>query len=53
METCSVSCKRYTSNQNSSARKNKRNRLMILSNVLFVARKNGLLLKNKERHSFA
>ena len=51
METHCISCKRYNANENSNALKTKQNRLMLLSNVLFVLRKNQLLstfVKNQE-----
>ena len=40
METYYVSCKKYTTNKNSSVRKAKQNRLMVLSNCDGFARKN-------------
>ena len=40
METYCVNCKKYTANPNSNVRKAKQNRLMLVSIVLFVARKN-------------
>ena len=43
METYCLSCKRFIANKNTSVRKTKPNRLMLLGNVLFVARKNRLL----------
>ena len=43
METYCVSCKKYTSNENSNARKTNQNRLMFLSNCEINARKNRLL----------
>ena len=48
METYCVSCKTYNANENSSVRKTKQSRLMILSFVLFMVRKNKLLLKARE-----
>ena len=48
MEIYCVSCKKYTANENSSVRKTKQKRLMLLANVLFVARKNQLLLRIKK-----
>ena len=38
-----VCCKKYTENEKSNVRKTKQNRLMLLSIVLFMARKNWLL----------
>ena len=35
-----VGCRKNTENKNSSVRKNKQNKLILLSIVLFVARKN-------------
>ena len=45
-----ISCKKYTANKNSSVRKTKQNRLMLLSNSAIGAigaRENQLLLKIK------
>ena len=42
METDCVSCKKKTANKNSSVRKSKQNRLMLLSNCTFI--------KNQELH---
>ena len=39
METCSVSCKENTANENSSVRKTKQNRLMFLSNCAVCGKK--------------
>ena len=48
METYCVSCRKYNSNQNSSVRKTKQNRLMLLSNCAICdKKKNQLLLKIK------
>ena len=40
MKKYCVSCKKCTANPNSNVRKTKKNRLMFVSIVLFVARKN-------------
>ena len=47
METYCVSCKKYTANKNSSVRKTKQNRLMLLSNCPLCGKKNRHLLKTK------
>ena len=39
METCCVSCKKYTGNDNSNVRKIKQNRLMLLSNCAVCGKK--------------
>ena len=46
METYCVSCKKYTANENSSVRKTKQNRLMLLSNCNICGKK-----KSKEEMS--
>ena len=48
METYRVSCKKKTANKNSSVRKTKQNRLMILSNCAVCGKKKSTFLKNKE-----
>ena len=52
METYCVSCKKYTANENSSVRKTKHNRLMLLSNCAICGKKNSTFIKNKEFHNF-
>ena len=47
MEIYRVSCKKYTSNKNSSFRKTKQNRLMILSNCAVCGKKNSTFIKIK------
>ena len=47
-----TSCKKNTANENSSVRKTRQNRLMILSNYAVVAWKNLTFIKNKEVHNF-
>ena len=47
MKNYCVSCKKNTANKNLSVRKTKKNRLMLLSNCAFVARKKKLSLKIK------
>ena len=52
METYCVSCKKYTENKNSSARKTKQNRLiMLLSNCTICGMKKSTFIKNKELHN--
>ena len=52
METYCVNCKKYTANENSSVRKIRQNRLLLLSNCAVCGKKNQLLQKNKELHNF-
>ena len=52
METCCVSCKKYTENENSNVRKIKQNRLMLLSNCDVCDKKKSTFIKNKEIHIF-
>ena len=48
MKTYCLSCKKFTANENSSVRKAKQNRLMILLKYGFRATKNQRLLKLKK-----
>ena len=48
MKTYCVSGKKYTANENSSFRKTKQNRLMILSNCGVCGKKKSTFIKNKE-----
>ena len=48
METSCVSCKKYTSNKNSSVRKTNQKGIMVLSNCALWQEKNQLLLKTKK-----
>ena len=52
METHYVSCKKYTANENSSVRKIKKNRLMLLSNCAICGKKKLTFIKNQELHTF-
>ena len=52
IETCCISCKKYTANKNSSIRKTKQNRLMPLSNYLFCGNKNSTFIKSGKLHIF-
>ena len=47
METYCISRKKYTANENSSARKPKQNRLMLLSNCAICGKKS-TFIKNQE-----
>ena len=47
METYCVSCKQYTANENSSVKKAKQNRLMLLSNYYICGNKKSTFIKNK------
>ena len=51
METYCVSCKN-TVNENSSVRKTKQTRLMLLSNFAVCGKKKSTFIKNKELHNF-
>ena len=46
METYCVSCKKYTANENSSVRKTKQNKLMLLSNYAICDKKKTTFIKN-------
>ena len=48
MKTYCVSCKKNTINENSSVRKTKQNRLMLLSNCAVCDKKKSTFIKNKE-----
>ena len=48
METYCVSCKKYNTNENSSVRKTKQNRLMLLSNCDVFGKKKSSFTKNQE-----
>ena len=48
METYCVICKRNTANENSSVRKTKQNRLILLSNWGVCGKKKSTVLKNQE-----
>ena len=52
METYCVSCKTYTTNENSSVRKTKQNRLMLLSNCAVCGQKKSTFIRNQELHNF-
>ena len=52
MKTYCVNCKKYTANENSSVRKTKQNRLMLLSNCAICGKKKSTFIKNKEFHNF-
>ena len=48
MGTYCVSCKKNTANENSSVRKTKQNRLMILSSCAIYGKKKSTFITNKE-----
>ena len=52
METYCVSCEKYPANANSSIKKTKQNRLMLLSNCAVCGKKKSTFIKNKELHNF-
>ena len=47
-----LSCKKNTEKENSSVRKTKQNRLMLLSNCAACGKKKSTFIKNKELHNF-
>ena len=51
METYCVSCKKCTVSENSSVRKTKQNRLMLLSNCAISGKRKSTFMKNKELHN--
>ena len=48
MEIYCVSCKKYTPNENSSVRKTKQKKLMLLANCAVCGKKKSTFIKNKE-----
>ena len=52
METCCVSCQKYTENENSNDTKTKKSRLMRLSNCTVCGQKKSTFITNKELHNF-
>ena len=52
METYSVSCRKYNANENSSVKKSKQNRLMLLSNFAICGKKKLAFIKNKKLRNF-
>ena len=52
MENYCVSCKKYTANKNSSIKKTKQNKLMLLSNSALCGKGKIYFIKNKELHNF-
>ena len=48
METYCFSCKQNTANKNSSVRRTKQNKLMLLSNSVACSKKNSRFIKNQE-----
>ena len=52
METYCVSCKKYTTNENSNLRKTKQNILMLLLNCAVCDKKKSTFIKNQELHNF-
>ena len=53
METYSVSCKKYTANKNSTVKKTKQNKLMLLSNCAVCGQKKKIFIKNKGINSIS
>ena len=52
METYCVSWKKYIANENSSVRKTKENRLMLLSNCTICGKNKSIFGKNKKLYNF-
>ena len=52
METYCISCKQNTESKNSSVRKTKQNRLMLLSNYAVCGNKKPSFIKNQKLHNF-
>ena len=52
METCCVSCKKYTANENSNVRKTNQKKLMLLSSCAVCGKKKSTFIKNKELDNF-
>ena len=50
INTYCVSCKKNTGNKNSSIRKTKQNRLMLLSSCAVCGKKKARFIKNQELH---
>ena len=50
MKTYCVSCKKNTTNENSSVRKTKQNILMLVSNCAVCGKKKSIFIKNQELH---
>ena len=48
METYCISFKKNTANENSSVRKTKQNRLLLLPNCVFCGKKKSTFVKNQE-----
>ena len=48
MKTYFVSCQKYTANENSSVRKTKQNRLLILSSCAICGNRKSTFIKNQE-----
>ena len=48
MEMYSFSCRKYSANENSNARKTEQNRLTLLSNCTVCGKKKSTIIKNKE-----
>ena len=53
MEMYCGSCKKYTANENSSVKKTKQNRLMILSNCAICGKKRLTFIKNEELNNIS
>ena len=50
MEAYCVSCKKNTANENSSVRRSKQNRLMLVSNCAICGKKKSRFIKIQELH---
>ena len=52
METCCVSCKKYTANEYSIIRKTEQHGLMLLSNCIVCGKKKLTFVKNQELSNY-
>ena len=52
MEIYCICCKKNSANKNSTVRKTKQNRLMLLSNCAVCGKKNLTFIKNQEIQNF-
>ena len=52
MEKYCICCKRNTAIENSSVKKTKENKLMVLSNYVICGKKELIFIKNQELHNF-
>ena len=53
MEIYCVSCQKNTANENSSVKKSKQKRLMVLSNWAFCGKKTSTFIRNRELNNIS